>query len=337
MPSHSCYTFCFYSTEDPVEDTQVEDHFSAPENPHDAVSDSTPTSIEDGPDFSAIAQAVQFTFQPESHLSQQSNSTAAGSAVATFEGLPPISQETASVQIVAPMMPSSHIDVPCSLPSGGSLSNQSGIEAGGREDGSVGATSNLPLTVSEPIPLEVSASEPPSQLGRTFGTFAFPTVSTSRTTTLSHMQQVQSLSNQNLSLHAIPLQAINQTTAPLSAAAQTIQTAINPAQVVTSTTNMPNFPTAIQMPLTHPITNLPAPGNPTGIPLLPTMPSVYPYPYPASMPGAQNLPSQPITSTMFRVNAPGFPPQTLVPGYPSYVQPSLYGSTPQVNASNFSR
>lgn len=330
-------TFCFHSAEDPVEDAQVEDHFSAPENPHDAVSDSTPTSIEDGPDFSAIAQAVQFTFQPESHLSQQSNSTAAGSAVATFEGLPPISQETASVQIVAPMMPSSHIDVPCSLSSGGSLSTQSGIEAGGREDGSIGATSNLPLTVSEPVPLEVPASEPPSQLGRTFGTFAFPTVSTSRTTTLSHMQQVQSLSNQNLSLHAIPLQAINQTTAPLSAAAQTIQTAINPAQVVTSTTNMPNFPTAIQMPLTHPITNLPAPGNPTGIPLLPTMPSVYPYPYPASMPGAQNLPSQPITSTMFRVNAPGFPPQTLVPGYPSYVQPSLYGNTPQVNASNFSR
>ena len=209
MPSHSCYTFCFSSPEDPVEDTQVEDHFSAPENPHDAVSDSTPTSIEDGPDFSAIAQAVQFTFQPESHLSQQSNSTAAGSAVATFEGLPPISQETASVQIVAPMMPSSHIDVPCSLPSGGSLSNQPGIEAGGREDGSVGATSNLPLTVSEPIPLEVSASEPPSQLGRTFGTFAFPTVSTSRTTTLSHMQQVQSLSNQNLSLHATPSRPSN--------------------------------------------------------------------------------------------------------------------------------
>ena len=316
----------------------MEDHFSGPEDPHTTT---TPTSDEDGPDLSVIAQAVRYTLQPESHLPQQANSTT-GSAGAMFEGLPAISQAATAplMTTVAAPLPSSRING--NLP-GGSMSNQPIMEATreGRSMSSINTalsgsrTADLPLTVSRAAPLEATAvvSHPQAQLGSTFGTFAFSTASTS---TLSHVHQVQSLGNQNLTLHPMPLHATNQTI-PLSAAAQNIQTTLNPAQVVTSTANMPNFP-AIQMPLTHPITaRLPAPGNPTGIPLLPTMPNVYPYPYPASIPGIQNLPSQPISSTMVRMNAPGFPSQTLVSGYPSYVQPSVYGNTQQVSASNFSR
>jgi hypothetical protein len=50
----------------------------------------------------------------------------------------------------------------------------------------------------------------------------------------------------------------------------------------------------------------------------------------------QSLPSQPITSAMVRMNTPAFPLQTLVPGYPSYVAPSLYGtSQPPVTNGSF--
>ena len=66
----------------------MEDHFSGPEDPHTTT---TPTSDEDGPDLSVIAQAVRYTLQPESHLPQQANSTT-GSAGTMFEGLPAISQ-----------------------------------------------------------------------------------------------------------------------------------------------------------------------------------------------------------------------------------------------------
>jgi len=166
-------------------------------------------------------------------------------------------------------------------------------------------TADLPLTVSRAAPLEATAvvSHPQAQLGSTFGTFAFSTASTS---TLSHLHKVQSLGNQNLTLHPIATPCHPTKLLPLSAAAQNIQTTLNPAQVVTSTANMPKLSQQFKCPLTHPITaRLPAPGNPTGIPLLPTMPNVYPYPYPASIPGIQNLPSQPISSTMVRMNAPG--------------------------------
>ena len=319
----------------------MEDHFSGAEDPHTTT---TPTSDDGGHDLSTIAEAVRYTLQPEPHLPQQANSTTR-SAGTVFEGLPAISQAATApliTTVVAPL-PSSRISA--NLP-GGSISNQSIMEAP-REGRSItsmntarsgSSTIDLPLTVSRAAPLEPTAvvSHPQAQLGSSFGTFAFSTANTSRTPTLSHVHQVQSLGGQNLALHSMPLHAANQTI-PLSAAAQNIQTTLNPAQVVTSTANMPNFP-AIQMPLTHPITaRLPAPGHPAGIPLLPTMPNVYPYPYPSSIPGMQSLPSQPITSTMVRMNTPGFPPQTLVSGYPSYVQPSVYGNTQQVSASNFSR
>jgi hypothetical protein len=67
------------------------------------------------------------------------------------------------------------------------------------------------------------------------------------------------------------------------------------------------------------------------------------YPYTGELPSAaaavhvQSLPSQPIDiiSAMVRMNTPAFPSQTLVPGYPSYVAPSLYGtSQPPVTILN---
>lgn len=88
----------------------------------------------------------------------------------------------------------------------------------------------------------------------------------------------------------------------------------------------------ISMPLAHPI-----PSNPPNIPLLSGMPTVYSYPY------AATLPTQSITSSMVRVNAPGptgfAPPgQTLAPGgYHQYVPPSLYSNSqqPPVSTGNY--
>ena len=82
--------------------------------------------------------------------------------------------------------------------------------------------------------------------------------------------------------------------------------------------------------------------NPSALPLLPGMHNMYPYPYTGALPSAaaavQSLPSQPITSAMVRMNAPAFPSQTLVSGYPSYVAPSLYGNAqPPVTNGNFTR
>ena len=82
--------------------------------------------------------------------------------------------------------------------------------------------------------------------------------------------------------------------------------------------------------------------NPSALPLLPGMHNMYPYPYTGALPSAaaavQSLPSQPITSAMVRMNTPAFPSQTLVPGYPSYVAPSLYGNTqPPVTNGSFTR
>ena len=92
----------------------------------------------------------------------------------------------------------------------------------------------------------------------------------------------------------------------------------------------PNLPSSsLPMPLTHPITgNL---QNPGGLPLIPNM---YSYPYTAT------IPTQPISTSGVRVNTPGFTPQSLVPGYPQYIPPSLYGGNsqlPPVSAANFSR
>ena len=89
----------------------------------------------------------------------------------------------------------------------------------------------------------------------------------------------------------------------------------------------------ISMPLAHPI----AASNHTSLPLLSGMPAVYSYPYTAT------LPTQSISSSMVRMNAPGptgFPPggQTLVPGgYHQYVPQSLYGHSqqPPVSTCNF--
>ena len=116
-----------------------------------------------------------------------------------------------------------------------------------------------------------------------------------------------------------------------------IQSSLNTPQANLPLTSTPNLPTAMQMPLTHPIAagSLPPLPNPAGLPLLPNM---YSYPYAANLPPVQSLQSQPISSTMVRVSAPGFPTQALVPGYPSYVPPTLYGSTqPPISTGSFSR
>lgn len=115
-------------------------------------------------------------------------------------------------------------------------------------------------------------------------------------------------------------------------------------QTLTSSSNVPG---GMPMPLSHNIMagagSLPGSlPNPSALPLLPGMHnSMYPYPYTGALPSAttavQSLPSQPITSAMVRMNTPAFPSQTLVPGYPSYVAPSLYGNTPPVTNGSFSR
>lgn len=93
---------------------------------------------------------------------------------------------------------------------------------------------------------------------------------------------------------------------------------------------LPN--TSLPMPLTHPIaSNL---QNPAGLPtLIQGMPNMYPYPY------TTPLPTQPVTSSIVRVNTPGFPSQSIVPGYPQYLPPSLYSNSqqPPVSSGNFSR
>jgi len=90
------------------------------------------------------------------------------------------------------------------------------------------------------------------------------------------------------------------------------------------------------MPLAHPIAC-----NAPSLPLLPGMPAVYSYPYSAT------LPTQSISSSMVRMNAPGpagFPPPgqgALTPGggYNQYMAPSLYGNAqqPPVSTGNFTR
>lgn len=126
-----------------------------------------------------------------------------------------------------------------------------------------------------------------------------------------------------------------------------LQPNMAPAQGLQQTlTTSSNLPAGMPMPLSHNMASSGSlPGslpNPSALPLLPGMPNMYPYPYTGALPSAatavQSLPSQPITSAMVRMNTPGFPSQTLVPGYPSYVPPSLYGNTqPPVSNGSFSR
>ena len=127
-----------------------------------------------------------------------------------------------------------------------------------------------------------------------------------------------------------------------------------PSLQQTLTTSAANLPSGgiPPMPLSH---NMAAAGgtlgglpgslsNPSALPLLPGMHNMYPYPYTGALPSAaaavQSLPSQPITSAMVRMNTPAFPSisQSLVPGYPSYMAPSLYGNTqPPVTNGSFTR
>ena len=121
-------------------------------------------------------------------------------------------------------------------------------------------------------------------------------------------------------------------------------------QTLTSAANLPSGGMP-PMPLSHNMAAVAGgtagglPGslsNPSALPLLPGMHNMYPYPYTGALPSAaaavQSLPSQPITSAMVRMNTPAFPSQTLVPGYPSYVAPSLYGNTqPPVTNGSFTR
>ena len=105
---------------------------------------------------------------------------------------------------------------------------------------------------------------------------------------------------------------------------------MNPSVSLGGGSSRPNLPPTctLPMPLTHPIAgNL---QNPAGLPLITGMQNVYSYPYTAT------LPAQPITSSMIR---PGFPSQSLVPGYPQYIPPSIYGNSqqPPVSTGNFSR
>ena len=124
--------------------------------------------------------------------------------------------------------------------------------------------------------------------------------------------------------------------------------------LMTSAANLPSAGGIPPMPLSHNMAASVAaaggtagglPGslsNPSALPLLSGMHNMYPYPYTGALPSAaaavQSLPSQPITSAMVRMNTPAFPSQTLVPGYPSYVAPSLYGNTqPPVTNGSFTR
>ena len=118
-----------------------------------------------------------------------------------------------------------------------------------------------------------------------------------------------------------------------------------PPQSLSSSSNMPGGGMP-PMPLSH---NMAGAGGlsgslsnpPAALPLLPGMHNMYPYPYTGALPSAtavQSLPNQPITSAVVRMNTPGFPSQTLVPGYPSYIAPSLYGNTqPPVTNTTFTR
>ena len=134
-----------------------------------------------------------------------------------------------------------------------------------------------------------------------------------------------------VSSHNPALQGLPNTeggTQPPNITSASLQNLLNP-QHGSGATNMSN----LQMPLTHPLPTSLAP--PIAHPLLPAMPSVYSYPY-GSIQGVQTLPSQPST-TAVRTNAPSFPGQALMSGYPPYVPPSLYGNQPPpVSTRNFS-
>lgn len=104
----------------------------------------------------------------------------------------------------------------------------------------------------------------------------------------------------------------------------------NPSHTASATPSIPGLP-PFQMSLPPSLgAGLPAQMAQTGA--LPLIPTVYPYhPYP-SIP---SLPSQPISSSIVRVSAPaGFPAQTLVSGYPSYIPPTVYDTTP-VSTGNY--
>ncbi len=105
---------------------------------------------------------------------------------------------------------------------------------------------------------------------------------------------------------------------------------LNPSHTAGAATNIPSLP-SFQMPIPPVLgAGLHSQMAHAGA-LLPTM---YPYPGYHSIPGVQNLPTQPIPSSIVRVSAPGFPAQTLVSGYPSYLQPAVY-ENPPVTSGNY--
>ena len=89
------------------------------------------------------------------------------------------------------------------------------------------------------------------------------------------------------------------------------------------TSNHPGVVPPMPVSLAHMAASGNLPGgipNPSSLPLFPGMPSMYPYPYPTSLP---SLPSHIPSSNM-----PPFPPQGLVSRYPApYVTPPLYGNS----------
>lgn len=90
-------------------------------------------------------------------------------------------------------------------------------------------------------------------------------------------------------------------------------------------------------PLTHPFPGLSSGlQNPASLSLLPT--SMYPaYPY-GGLPALPAVNSEAVsTSGVVRLGGSGFPTQTIMSGYPSYMSPSLYGNLAPVTTSSFTR
>ena len=110
-----------------------------------------------------------------------------------------------------------------------------------------------------------------------------------------------------------------------------VSTTSNPRNEIGTVSNL-------HMSLPHPIMaasgNLPGGlSNPSALPLLPGMPNMYSYPYPAPLP---TLPSHSVSNALPR--PPTFPmPAQGLPRYPPYMTPSLYGNTqPPITNRNFS-
>ena len=172
--------------------------------------------------------------------------------------------------------------------------------------------------VSSSFQLPVGSTLPPFTMTRT-------QLGTHESTTQSTVQRVSnvhdSLTHTQLHLFGnLPIQTVSTSQSVTTTASMQLLQG-HPTGAIPSLSNTASIPglASLSMPLTHPIaTSLQTQMSRTGsLPFLPTIPTMYPYSPYASIPAVQNFPSQPVSNSVIRVNAPGFATQSLVSVYPS--------------------